>query len=183
LLLSLHYNTFHHNNVIHSFACNQVGMQQVINYPGVSEYQCIYLHTLLQVIDTTFDAAAGPAGLLPALKDVQAQAAAAIAEGYSFICLSDRAFGPARVPIPILLATGAVHHQLVSMKRRTQVGLLIETGEVRWQLFPVNFFPVHDLCAPVSIRQVSVQPLTVFSLPGHSCIVACKCDGLDIVTC
>jgi glutamate synthase (NADPH/NADH) large chain len=84
-----------------------------------------------QVIDTTFDAAAGPAGLLPALKDVQAQAAAAIAEGYSFICLSDRAFGPARVPIPILLATGAVHHQLVAMKRRTQVGLIIETGEVR----------------------------------------------------
>jgi hypothetical protein len=83
------------------------------------------------VIDTTFDAAAGPAGLLPALKDVQAQAAAAIAEGYSFICLSDRAFGPARVPIPILLATGAVHHQLVAMKRRTQVGLIIETGEVR----------------------------------------------------
>jgi hypothetical protein len=86
------------------------------------------------VIDTTFDAAAGPAGLLPALKDVQAQAAAAIAEGYSFICLSDRAFGPARVPIPMLLATGAVHHQLVAMKRRTQVGLLIETGEVSSQL-------------------------------------------------
>ncbi|WIA23003.1 hypothetical protein OEZ85_001356 [Tetradesmus obliquus] len=106
-----------------------------------------------KVIDTTFDAAAGPAGLLPALQDVQAQAAAAIAEGYSFICLSDRAFGPARVPIPILLATGAVHHQLVAMKRRTQVGLLIETGEAR---------EVHQFCTLVGYGADAICPYLAY---------------------
>ncbi|KAF6263375.1 hypothetical protein COO60DRAFT_459133 [Scenedesmus sp. NREL 46B-D3] len=106
-----------------------------------------------KVIDTTFDAAAGPAGLLPALKDVQAQAAAAIAEGFSFICLSDRAFGPARVPIPILLATGAVHHQLVGMKRRTQVGLLIETGEAR---------EVHQFCTLVGYGADAICPYLAY---------------------
>lgn len=85
---------------------------------------------MVQVIDITFDRADGPDGLLPALQDVCKQAAAAIADGYSFIVLSDRAFGPTRVPIPSLLATGAVHHQLVSLKQRTRVGLLVETGEV-----------------------------------------------------
>jgi glutamate synthase (NADPH/NADH) large chain len=54
----------------------------------------------------------------------------AIEKGFSYIILSDRAFGPSRVPIPSLLATGAVHHHLVGLKMRTRAGLLVETGEV-----------------------------------------------------
>lgn len=55
----------------------------------------------------------------------------AIEKGFSYIILSDRAFGPQRVPIPSLLATGAVHHHLVALKMRTRAGLLVETAEVR----------------------------------------------------
>lgn len=54
----------------------------------------------------------------------------ALEKGFSFIILSDRAFGPSRVPIPSLLATGAVHHHLVGLKMRTRAGLLVETAEV-----------------------------------------------------
>ena len=84
-----------------------------------------------QVIDCTFDIAAGPEGLKPALESVCAQAEAAVASGAQFLMMSDRNFGPERAAIPILLVTGAVHHRLVSLKQRSQVGLLVETGEVR----------------------------------------------------
>lgn len=72
----------------------------------------------------------GASGLLPALNDVAAQAEAAIDAGYQFIVISDKAMGPQRAPIPSLLATGAVHHHLVDVKKRSRLGLIIETGEV-----------------------------------------------------
>eukprot|EP00877_Chromochloris_zofingiensis_P004027 jgi/Chrzof1/13625/Cz08g04180.t1 len=84
-----------------------------------------------KVIDATFDVSSGASGLLPALNDVAAQAEAAIDAGYQFIVISDKAMGPQRAPIPSLLATGAVHHHLVDVKKRSRLGLIIETGEAR----------------------------------------------------
>src|SRR3546814_8556502 len=56
----------------------------------------------------------------------------------NILILSDRAQGPDRVPMPALLATAAVHHQLVRQGLRMQTGLVIETGEAR----EVNHFCV-----------------------------------------
>eukprot|EP00879_Flechtneria_rotunda_P003043 GHRR01003263.1.p1 GENE.GHRR01003263.1~~GHRR01003263.1.p1 ORF type:complete len:2008 (+),score=728.67 GHRR01003263.1:1512-7535(+) len=106
-----------------------------------------------KVIDTTFDRSAGAAGLLPALQDICAQAQAAIDEGYSFIVLSDRAFGPNRVPVPSLLATGAVHHHLVGLKERTRVGLLVETGEAH---------EVHQYCTLVGYGADAICPYLAY---------------------
>ncbi|KAF8066383.1 Glutamate synthase [NADH] [Scenedesmus sp. PABB004] len=106
-----------------------------------------------KVIDITFDRDAGPDGLLPALQDVCAQAAAAISAGYSFIVLSDRAFGPGRVPLPSLLATGAVHHHLVALKQRTRVGLIVETGEAR---------EVHQFCTLVGYGADAICPYLAY---------------------
>ena len=58
-------------------------------------------------------------------------ASQALAEGYSFLILSDRGVDGARVPIPSLLATAAVHHHLVREGSRTQTGLVVESGEAR----------------------------------------------------
>jgi hypothetical protein len=66
-----------------------------------------------------------------ALDDVCAQAEAAVDAGAAFLVLSDRTFGPDRCAIPPLLAAGAVHHRLVDAKKRSRVGLVVETGEVR----------------------------------------------------
>ena len=47
------------------------------------------------------------------------------------IVLSDRESSETLAPIPSLLLTSAVHHHLVREKTRTQVGLIVETGDAR----------------------------------------------------
>jgi len=71
------------------------------------------------------------AGLLAALDRICDEATAAIDEGYQLIVLTDKATGPARVPLPSLLAVGAVHHHLVRRHSRTKIGLILESGEAR----------------------------------------------------
>src|SRR5207247_5839140 len=55
----------------------------------------------------------------------------AIKNGYSMIILSDRGIDEEYAPIPSLLALTAVHNHLVREKTRTQVALIIESGEPR----------------------------------------------------
>jgi len=66
-----------------------------------------------------------------ALDDLCAAASRAVADGYAFIILSDRGIDEQTAPIPSLLATSAVHHHLVREGTRTQVGLIVESGEAR----------------------------------------------------
>jgi len=66
-----------------------------------------------------------------ALNDLCQAASQAVADGYSFIILSDRGIDENTAPIPSLLATSAVHHHLVREGTRTQVGLIVESGEAR----------------------------------------------------
>eukprot|EP00775_Hariotina_reticulata_P011473 gene11473-11617_t len=127
-------------------------------------------HWKTKVIDTTFDVADGPGGLLPALQSICAQAQAAIEQGYSYVVLSDRAFGPGRVPVPSLLATGAVHHHLVGLKQRTQVGLLVETGETG--KLPATF--TRDDIVAKYIKAVGVGILKVMAKMGISTVASYK---------
>jgi glutamate synthase (ferredoxin) len=83
------------------------------------------------VLPMHFPAAEGPRGLAPALDALFAAADRAIAEGAKILILSDRGVDAEHAPIPALLATAGLHHHLVREKKRTQVGLLVETGEAR----------------------------------------------------
>eukprot|EP00051_Salpingoeca_urceolata_P007958 m.102155 g.102155 ORF g.102155 m.102155 type:complete len:2184 (-) comp15498_c0_seq1:206-6757(-) len=82
-----------------------------------------------KVLDTTFPLADGPPGLQRAIHRLQAEAADAIREGYRIIVLSDRNGGLERVVVSSLLATGAVHHHLVTNQLRLQVALVVDSGE------------------------------------------------------
>ncbi|MFP6600686.1 MAG: glutamate synthase large subunit [Deltaproteobacteria bacterium] len=73
----------------------------------------------------------GGQGLDRALDELCQAAARAVDEGYEIIILSDRRAGPGKLPIPSLLATGAVHHHLIRTGRRTKVGLVVESAEPR----------------------------------------------------
>ena len=53
------------------------------------------------------------------------------ASGVNILILSDRGVSPELAPIPMLLATGAVHHHLVRETLRTRCGIVCETGEAR----------------------------------------------------
>ena len=78
-----------------------------------------------------FPTAQDGSGLEQALEELCRKATQAIADGYTFIILSDRGVCKELAPIPALLATAAVHHHLVREGTRTRVGLVIESGEPR----------------------------------------------------
>ena len=70
-------------------------------------------------------------GLRAALDRLRSEAEEAVASGVNLLILSDRGVSPDAAPIPMLLATGAVHHHLIRKNLRTQCGLVVETGEAR----------------------------------------------------
>ncbi len=84
-----------------------------------------------RVISTLFPAKDGAAGLDRALQRICDEALDAIAEGVTILVLSDRGVDADLAPIPSLLATGAVHHHLVREQRRTECGIVVESGEPR----------------------------------------------------
>jgi glutamate synthase (NADPH/NADH) large chain len=83
------------------------------------------------VLSMLFPADKGEDGLKQALDELCQQASKAIDGGATILILSDRGMDADNVPIPSLLATGAVHHHLLRELTRTQVGLVVETGEAR----------------------------------------------------
>ncbi len=105
------------------------------------------------VLDATWPAAEGAAGMERALERLCRDAERAVDDGSSFVALSDRAAGPERAPIPTLLACGAVHHHLLRTMKRTRVGLLLETGEAR---------EVHHHCLLVGYGADAVNPYLAF---------------------
>ncbi len=84
-----------------------------------------------QTIDITWPVAEGVSGLGPALERISAEADEALRAGVNILVLSDRATCAERVPMPSLLAVGAVHHHLVRAGTRLQAGLVVESGEPR----------------------------------------------------
>ena len=82
-------------------------------------------------LDTTFPAGSGPGTLESEAERLCHEAEDAVDAGASYIILSDRAAGADRVPVPCLLALSAVHQHLVSVKKRIQTALIVESGEPR----------------------------------------------------
>jgi len=83
------------------------------------------------VVRGLYDVHGGGEALRRRLDEVCAEASAAIADGARIVVLSDRHSNADTAPIPSLLLTAAVHHHLVREKTRTQVGLVVEAGDVR----------------------------------------------------
>lgn len=59
------------------------------------------------------------------------RAKSAILEGYNVLILSDRNIDSYHAPIPTLLAVSALNHYLIREKLRTNVNIVVETGEAR----------------------------------------------------
>ncbi len=106
-----------------------------------------------RTLDATWPRDEGAAGLGDALDRLCREAEQAVDDGCSFVALSDRAAGPDRVPVPTLLACGAVHHHLLRTIKRTRVGLLLETGEAR---------EVHHHCLLVGYGADAINPYLTF---------------------
>ncbi|MFI9234661.1 glutamate synthase large subunit [Streptomyces sp. NPDC053079] len=91
----------------------------------------------------------GGEALAARLAAMCAEADAAIADGARLIVLSDRHSDAEHAPIPSLLLTSAIHHHLIRTKQRTQVGLLVEAGDVR---------EVHHVALLIGYGAAAVNP-------------------------
>jgi glutamate synthase (NADPH/NADH) large chain len=107
------------------------------------------------VIDTTYEASAtdDAAALQAALDRICEETTKAIDAGTPLIVLSDRDAGIDRMPLPALLAVGAVHHHLVRTRSRTKVGLVLETAEAR---------EVHHFCTLLGYGVDAINPYLAY---------------------
>ncbi len=96
-----------------------------------------------------YDVEGGGAAMAERIDEICTEVSEAIAGGARIIVLSDRHSTAETAPIPSLLLTGAVHHHLVREKTRTQVGLLVEAGDVR---------EVHHVALLIGYGAAAVNP-------------------------
>jgi len=79
----------------------------------------------------TFPVKTAPGSMKQAIDRLCVSVEEMIDRGYRYIILSDRAVDRDNAPIPSLLACAGVHHHLIRTKKRTRIGLIIETAEAR----------------------------------------------------
>ncbi|MET9922058.1 glutamate synthase large subunit [Streptomyces sp. NPDC006435] len=91
----------------------------------------------------------GGEALAARIEQIRTEVDTAIEDGARLIVLSDRHSDAEHAPIPSLLLTSAVHHHLIRTKQRTQVGLLVEAGDVR---------EVHHVALLIGYGAAAVNP-------------------------
>jgi glutamate synthase (NADPH/NADH) large chain len=91
----------------------------------------------------------GGDALAARIEEICTEIDAALESGARIIVLSDRHSDAEHAPIPSLLLTAAVHHHLIRTKQRTQVGLLVEAGDVR---------EVHHVALLIGYGAAAVNP-------------------------
>ena len=78
-----------------------------------------------------FECSKGEDGLRESLDALCKKAERSVDDGYNYIILSDRDVDEEHAAIPSLLAVSAVHHYLISVGKRVQTALIVESGEIR----------------------------------------------------
>jgi glutamate synthase (NADPH/NADH) large chain len=99
----------------------QMAALRTQRYPLLSELPA-------SIVDCTYSHGSG---LEEALEHISAAAVRLVREGARILVLSDRQSGEERLPVPMALVTGSVHHALVKSGLRTKVGLAVEAGDCR----------------------------------------------------
>jgi glutamate synthase (NADPH/NADH) large chain len=140
-------------------ACRQI----VINYPILDSDQLAKLVRInrdgsmpaydTHVVRGLYDVEGGGEALRDRLAELCEQVSEAIARGCRTLILSDRHSNAEHAPIPSLLLTAAIHHHLVREKTRTQVGLIVEAGDVR---------EVHHVALLIGYGAAAVNPYLAF---------------------
>jgi glutamate synthase (NADPH/NADH) large chain len=97
-----------------------------------------YMGETAAEIDCTFDVSAGPNALRDALRRIRQETEDAVRGGATHVILSDERVSGARAPMPMILATGAVHTHLVRQQLRTFTSLNVRSSEC----MDVHYFAV-----------------------------------------
>ena len=113
-----------------------------------------------RTLDICYAADLGAGGMDAALSNLCAQAEQAVSDGHNILILSDSSVSAARLPIPALLATAAVHQHLVRTGLRTEAGLVVETGAAR---------EVHHFAMLAGYGAEAVNPYLAFETLTSLC--------------
>ncbi len=136
-------------------ACRRIKVQQPIltNAQLETIREIEDPHFVSRTLPLLFRVSEGPDGLGAAVDHLCQDASKAIRQGFKFLILSDRGVNGDWAPIPSLLGIAAVHHHLVRESTRTDVGLILETGEPR---------DVHHFACLIGYGAGVVNPYLVF---------------------
>ena len=96
-----------------------------------------------------YKVAEGAIGLEKRIEEIFVEVDQAIENGTHLIVLSDRDSDADEAPIPSLLLLSAVHHHLIRNKKRMQIGLIVEAGDVR---------EVHHVALLIGYGAAAVNP-------------------------
>ena len=124
-------------------------LAKIVHADDDGSYPELHAH----VVSGLYRVDGGGAALKGALDDIRAGVSAAIESGARIIVLSDRNSDEVLAPIPSLLLTAAVHHHLIREKTRTQVGLIVESGDAR---------EVHHMALLVGFGAGAINPYLAF---------------------
>ncbi len=136
--------------------------QPVLTLDELEQLKSIALLTQNQyqslVLDITYAANLGKAGMAAAVASIASAAQKAVQEGFNIIILSDRNVSESRLAIPALLACSAIHQHLVKTGLRTSTGLVIDTGSAR---------EVHHFALLAGYGAEAVCPWLAFETINH----------------
>ncbi len=135
--------------------CRQVKVQSpILDNDELAKFKHLSIHGYkTKTLSMTFEVKDGGEGLRKAVDDLCEKSVQAIKDGYKIIILSDRGVDADHAAVPALLATAGVHHHLVRNGMRTQVGLIVESGEPR---------EVHHFALLLGYGAGAVNPYLVF---------------------
>ena len=108
-----------------------------------------------KTLDITYKKTSGKKGLTKALDRICRESLEAINEGFSFIILSDKGITSEKLALSTLLACSTVHNFLVKKERRTQIGIVLESGEAR---------EVHHHCLLIGYGADAINPYLAFAV-------------------
>ncbi len=106
-----------------------------------------------KTFSTLFPVATGCAGMEAALDKLFAAVDRSVADGTNVLILSDRGIDHFYAAIPALLATSGLHHHLIRTGKRTQVTLIVESGEPR---------EVHHFAVLMGYGATAVNPYMAY---------------------
>jgi glutamate synthase (NADPH/NADH) large chain/glutamate synthase (ferredoxin) len=136
-------------------ACRRIKVQQpILTNADLQKIRSLAdPHFKSKTLRMLFRVAEGPDGLGAAVDNLCREASQAIKDGFKFLILSDRGVDGEWAMIPSLLGIAAVHHHLVRECTRTEVGLILETGEPR---------DVHQFACLIGYGAGTINPYLVF---------------------
>ena len=112
----------------------------------------------VRTLDATWDANAGPAGLEAALARLAADAVSASRRGASVVVVSDAGWSVDRLPVPSILATGAVHTALTAAGLRGRTDVAVSA---------VDILDVHAMAMVLAVGATAVHPRLAIELAAE----------------